>query len=113
MASVVALMSYFAYDRIGAAIQRPAERTMSDLLASVNANDPEHPDVSINHQEGWALSYGPSRTIIFENVETGDGPWYMKAVSREQALELWKLLAQGRVAELQGQNWAQGYGNEP
>lgn len=103
-------MSYFAYDRMGAAIQRPDESKMRELLCSVNANDPEHPDVSLNNEEGWALSYGPSHTMIFENVETGAGPWHMKEISIEQALTLWNLLALGQVSQLQGNRWASGYG---
>lgn len=81
-------MSYFAYDRMGASIQRPDEATMRSLLASVSAGDPEHPDVSLNHEDGWALSYNASGTLIFENVETGDGPRHMWGVTPELALEL-------------------------
>lgn len=83
---------------------------MMELLTSVRANDPEHPDVSLNREDGWALSYGPSHTIIFENVETGAGPWHMKEISTEQALALWNLLALGQDAELQEKCWASGYG---
>lgn len=104
-------MSYFAYDRMGASIQRPNESKMRELLISVKGNDPEHPDVSLNNEDGWALSYGPSHTIIFQNVETGAGPWHMKKVSIEQALELWNLLALGQVSALQEKNWASGYGS--
>jgi hypothetical protein len=102
-------MSYFAYDRMGGSIQRPDESKMRELLASVSANDPEHPDVSLNNEDGWALSYGPSQTLIFQNVETGAGPWHMKEISIEQALALWKLLALGQVPALQENPWSSGY----
>jgi hypothetical protein len=104
-------MSYFAYDRMGASIQRPDESKMRELLASVSVNDPEHPDVSLNNEDGWALSYGPSHTLIFENVETGSGPWHMKEISIEQALALWNLLALGQVSALQDNAWSSGYGS--
>lgn len=106
-----ALMSYFAYDRMGASIQRPDENKMRELLVSVSTNDSEHPDVSLNHEEGWALSYGASHTIIFENVETGAGPWHMKNITAEEALELWKLLANGDISALEAKGWVGGYGN--
>jgi len=104
-------MSYFAYDRMGAAIQRPDESKMRELLGSVSANDPEHPDVSLNSEDGWALSYGSSHTIILQNVETGAGPWHMKEISIEQALTLWNLLALGQVSALQKNSWVSGYGS--
>jgi hypothetical protein len=93
-------MSCFARNRWGHSIRYPDEAVMRELLTSVSADDPEHPDVSLNQEDGWALSYMPSHTIIFENVETNEGPWHMKNISIERALDLWKLLAQGDLAEL-------------
>jgi hypothetical protein len=104
-------MSYFAYDRMGNATRRPDLQKMAELLESVLANDPEHPDVSLTNEDGWALSYFGSRTMIFENVETGDGPWHSKGVSQEQALDLWTLLSQGRLDEIRAAEWHDGYGS--
>ena len=81
------------------------------LLASVFTNDPEHPDVSLNNETGWSLSYGFSRTMIFENVETGDGPWHMKEIAPELALSFWSLLSTEQLAELRSQARVNGYGN--
>lgn len=105
-------MSCFAYDRMGASIQRPDEAMMRSLLASVHVGDPEHPDVSLNHEDGWALSYTASGTLIFENVETGDGPWHMQGVTPDEALALWQLLACGEVESIQASAWVSGYGGE-
>jgi hypothetical protein len=104
-------MSYFAYDRMGASIRRPDLQTMRSLLASVFANDPEHPYVSLTDEEGWGMSYGFSRTLILENAETDEGPWHMKEVTPEQALGFWVLLSNGQLAELRSSGWVEGYGN--
>ncbi|MDO8331927.1 MAG: hypothetical protein Q7T36_15790 [Fluviicoccus sp.] len=102
-------MSYFAYDRMGASIHAPSEKIMRELLESVSGSDPEHPDVSLNDAEGWSLSYGSSRRMSFENVETGEGPWHLKEISHAQAIELWLLLSQGNIGQLQANPWLPGY----
>lgn len=105
-------MSWFAFDRMGATIQRPDDATMRSLLGSVSAGDPEHPDVSLNYEDGWALSYNASGTLIFENVETGDGPWHMRGVTPERAPELWQRLAHGDIEAIQPKAWVSGYGSD-
>jgi hypothetical protein len=96
---------------MGESIQRPNIQVMQSLLASVSKGDPEHPDVSLNIEDGWALSYQPSQTLIFENVETGEGPWHLKEISPEAALSFWEQLSQGLMSELKNQDWIAGYGN--
>lgn len=96
---------------MGESIPRPDEPTMRALLASVSVCDAEHPDVALEHESGWALSYFASHTITFENVEAASdaGPWHMDMVTLEQALELWILLASGQIAAVQEQAWMDGY----
>jgi hypothetical protein len=96
---------------MGASVHTPDSETMKALLASVSGSDPEHSDVSLNSAEGWSLSYGSSQRMTFENVETGEGPWHLKQVSAAQALELWLLLSQGQIGQLQSMAWASGYGS--
>lgn len=103
-------MNFFAYNRMGESIHEPSVQVMKELLASVSSSDPEHPDVSLNTGDGWCLSFQPSHIVIFENVETGEGPWHLKKVSSDSALELWRQLSQGKLAELRALPWAPGYG---
>ena len=103
-------MSYFAYDRMGSTVISPDEAAMSELLGSLAAPDPEHPDVSLSHESGWCASVFGSGLVILENVETGEGPWHMRLTSPQHALELWRLLSGGYVAAVQSHHWVPGYG---
>ena len=102
-------MSYFAYDRFGASFKQPDINCMKRLIASVATVDSEHPDVSLNHETGWSLSYFGSSKMVFENAETGEGPWNMPNVTEGTALQLWMLLSLGQIAELKSQSWSTGY----
>ncbi|RJU10916.1 hypothetical protein XcmpCFBP7700_06675 [Xanthomonas campestris] len=103
-------MSYFAYDRMGGNVTSPDEVAMSLLLSSFDAPDQEHPDVSLSHESGWCLSVFESGLIIFENIETGEGPWHMRLPSPQHSLNLWQLLSSGQIATIQLHPWVPGYG---
>ena len=103
-------MSYFAYDRTGGTVTSPDEAAMSLLLNSLAAPDTEHPDVSLSHESGWCASVFGSGLIIFENVETGEGPWHMRLPAPQQALDVWRLLSGGQIAAIQSHPWVPGYG---
>jgi hypothetical protein len=77
-------MSYFAYDRMGNAIASPVEVAMRNLLGAFAVQDPEHPDVSLNHESGWSASVFGNGLVVLENVETGEGPWHMSGKSPEK-----------------------------
>ena len=98
---------------MGASVHAPDTETMKSLLESVSTPDQEHPDVSLNNAEGWSLSYGASRRMSFENVETGEGPWHLNEVTQALAFELWLLLSQGNIEQLQIMPWSIGYGGQP
>lgn len=83
---------------------------MRQLLNSLANDDPEHPDVSLNHESGWSLSVFSGGLIIFENVETGEGPWHMRASQTDTILKLWRALAASDLQHLLSQPWAAGYG---
>jgi len=83
---------------------------MSELLDSLATPDPEHPDVSLNHESGWSASVFRSGLVVLENVETGEGPWHMLLPSPRHAMELWRLLAAGDVEAIRSHPWAPGYG---
>lgn len=104
-------MSYFAYDRMGSTVPSPDVDQRRRLLDSLGVEDPEHPDVSLTHESGWCISAFPSGLIVFENVETGEGPWHMRSVPAARTLELWEALAAGKHLELLSLSWVAGYGS--
>ena len=101
-------MAFHAYTRIGASIAQPTEEQMRALLDSLADSDDEHPDVSVTHETGWSISAFHSGLVIFENVETGEGPWQMRSVSRDATLALWMLLAGGNIQEIRERPWLPG-----
>ncbi|HEV7617916.1 MAG TPA: hypothetical protein VGO51_07435 [Burkholderiaceae bacterium] len=103
-------MGSFAYDRTGSVRDNPDEKEMLELLQSMAGAGAGQPDVSLNDDDGWSISYGSSKTVIFGNAESHKGPWHMKNVSVEQALALWSLLAGAKLAELQSKPWTPGKG---
>ena len=102
-------MSCFAYDLMGGVVHNPSKDEMQSLLSSVGAANAEHPDVSLNTEEGWSLSYSKAKNIAFENVETGEGPWHMTNIQFDQALSLWLLLSSDHIEDVKSKPWVEGY----
>jgi hypothetical protein len=50
----------------------PLEALDALILELGEPDDPEHPDVAVQHETGWTLSAFGSGLILWENVE--DGP---------------------------------------
>jgi hypothetical protein len=100
-------MTCFAYDRSGSVRDNPDNKEMLELLQSMAAAS-EQPDVSLNDDDGWSISYSSSGTVTFGNAETGKGPWHMKNIPLEQALHLWELLNAANFAELESKDWVSG-----
>jgi hypothetical protein len=89
----------------------PAKR-FAEILAELKDADDEHPDVSLEHESAWGLSYGRSGVVTFENVESREGkPRHMRDITPKQVIALWKRLARGDLAWLEKQPWQPGYGN--
>jgi hypothetical protein len=97
--------------RWGGTVSDPEDNDLTAALAELGVNDPEHPDCWLEEELGWCISAFGSGLVIFENVETNEGPWHMRGVSREQVLDLWNLLSTGRVEALRQHAWKPGYGS--
>jgi hypothetical protein len=102
-------MNYFACDRFGNSIQRPDRQAMSELLESLGAPDPEHPEVSLQDASGWCVAAHSGGLVVLENVETGEGPWHLEARRADEVLEMWQELASGAIAQLRSRPWTSGY----
>ena len=95
---------------MGATVIEPSELVMKELLSSLDPTDDEHPDVSLSNESEWCISFFGSGLTVFENVETGEGPWHMQGISVCSALELWRTLASGEIEQLKKWPWVPGYG---
>ncbi|MGW4820100.1 hypothetical protein ACWEP4_14085 [Streptomyces sp. NPDC004227] len=68
--------------------------------------DDEHPDVSLSHESGWSLSAFAGGLLLWENTEDDSVvPGQMHAVSREEVLRLFELLAAGGIAAIETLPW--------
>lgn len=105
-------MSYsYLTKRWGESIQNPQHQELVAALNELDKPDAEHPDCWLNTEDGWSISVFESSLTIFENIETGEGPWHMHSISKTNALELWQLLQSNNIAALQNKPWVAGYGN--
>jgi hypothetical protein len=70
--------------------------------------DAAQPDVSLNDDDGWTISYSRNQTVTFQNAEIGEGPWHMGNVPPDQALQFWLLLNKADLAGLKSKSWTPG-----
>lgn len=84
---------------------------LDSLVAELDeADDAEHPDVSVTHESGWALSAFSSGLVVWENIE-GDGPAVHRAsMDRVEVRRLFGLLASDDVEAVAAMAWEPGYG---
>lgn len=104
-------MSFFAIERWGSSEDLPSEDRMRELLATLDVQDSEHPEVSLGHENGWTLSAYGSGLVVWENVENaGLNPRHMPGLRREEVLRLWLHLSRGELAAIELMPWQEGYG---
>ena len=85
----------------------PALEALYDELAGA---DGEHTDVSVADQDGWVLSAFRSGRVILEHVDAeAANARHRVNVSREEALEMFRALANGQREELNRREWTDGY----
>lgn len=92
-------------------VSDPNAQDLAAALEELDKPDDEHPDCWLSSENGWTITVFQSGKIIFENVETGEGPWYLIGISRALTLELWQLLQTNNLTALQSKPWVDGYGN--
>jgi hypothetical protein len=86
----------------------------ADRVAELNGpEDPEHPEVSVAHESGWALTAFPSGPVIWEDVEGDDPGGHRVSVSRGEVRRLFRLLARDELGEVASFGWKPGYGGKP
>src|SRR5262245_22707350 len=104
-------MASFLYDRMGASHRDVDDNAIDRVVGELD--DPrgdEHPDVSINHESGWAVSAFQSGLVVWENVEEDVEPRHMAAVPRSRVRELFRHIAAGDLDSVEAEPWQPGYG---
>jgi hypothetical protein len=93
-------------------VDDPTPADVLDLLAELDGpEDPEHPDIWIEHASGWSLSAFSSGLLIWENAEeSAEGPRHMREAPRELIRELFCAVAADDVGIVSSQAWSPGYG---
>ncbi|MBG0568691.1 hypothetical protein [Actinoplanes aureus] len=87
---------------------------LTDLLDELDADDPEHPDVWISDNEvGYSvLAFAGSRgLVVLEDHEEVRGPRHMTGYSMAMMRNLFEMVMQGRVSEVESLPWLPGYGS--
>ena len=102
-------MSYHVSRRWGGSDKNATVEKMREILAELDVEDIEHPDVALTHESGWCLGAYPSGLLVWEHLEEGE-PRHMRDISRERVLELWQRLAVGDFAAIELESWKPGYG---
>lgn len=62
-------MAFHVSSRWGGDEAEPSVDRLRAVLAELDANDDEHPDVALTHESDWCLSAFPSGLLIWENLE--------------------------------------------
>ena len=101
-------MSYSVTHRYGEMEAGVPSEHFVAILAELDENDNEHPNVALVDESGWALSAYQSGLLVWEHLDRRN-PRHMKNVSREKILKLWKQLASGDHISIEKEAWLPGY----
>jgi hypothetical protein len=101
-------MTFHINHRWGGCDPLPTAEAFEPLYAELAVPDVEHAEVSVVHESGWALSAYPGGRLVWENLDDFVAPRHLPAVGREKVLDLWRKLAAGDVAAIQGESWQEG-----
>jgi hypothetical protein len=80
------------------------------LLVDGLFEDIEHPDVSVEHESGWALSLFASGLVVLENVDDDSVEPTHCQLSRDHMLIAAVAVAVGSHESIRYFGWLPGYG---
>lgn len=88
----------------------PSLASLEELFDELQVADQEHGDVAVIHEEtGWSMSAHRDGRLVLENLDSG-GERHMKPVPKDLVIQLWRLLAAGKIDKVLEQPWTPGYG---
>lgn len=76
----------------------PTREQMLAALAELDTPDPEHPSTWLTDDDGWTVDVYETGLVIFSHQF--DDICERKNVTRDEALELWILLQQGKHEDI-------------
>ncbi|WP_282608480.1 hypothetical protein [Pelagibius sp. Alg239-R121] len=103
-------MSYFVNHLMGNASVEFSLDSLPSLYEELSKADGEHSDVSLTHESEWCLAAFSSGLVTWENLAGEGEPKHMRDVPQDKVLALWSLLSEGKVSEIDSENWLAGYG---
>ena len=84
--------------RWGGGPENPTVEEMRAALAELDTSDIEHPNTWLSDDDGWTVDVYESGLVIFSHES--EDICERRDVTRDEALELWLLLQQGRREEI-------------
>ena len=103
-------MTFHVTDLKGTSEAEVSANRMREILEELLAfPDNEHSMVSLTHETEWSLGVFARGLLVWENLEKG-APRHLLRASPERTLELWQLLAAGKLREVEAEAWLPGYG---
>jgi hypothetical protein len=101
---------------MGDSINEPSPEQMKKFLFDVDTTDQEHGAAWLStddHVLEWSGADGGLLVFSTTTAERSDASRHLADISRERTLELWQMLAEGRLGELERQPWLPGNGSRP
>jgi hypothetical protein len=102
-------VSYTITHRMGQMETDPPLNRLRELVAELDVDDPEHPDIAVSHESGWTLRAYPDGLVVWENAGEDDEPRHVRNLPRQRVVELFLALAQGEIAAVEQEAWSRGY----
>ena len=100
---------FYISNGLGESIQSPSPDEMKTFLFAVDASDEEHGAAWIETDDGTGLEWNGDGRLVFSMGREAVG--HLHGVSRERALDLWRMLAAGDLAGVEREAWKPGTGN--
>jgi hypothetical protein len=98
---------YFIANGLGDSLDSPSETQMRRFLDAVDFSDEEHGAAWLTDEFENSLELNGEGRLVF-SLGAGRLTRHMMGVSNETAVKLWVKLAEGRIEELEGEQWSTG-----
>lgn len=100
-------MEYFVSNGLGDSKDMPSEAELRQFLEGIEPADEEHGAAWVSDEFDNSLEFNGDGTLVFSRGTDGASR-HISGVTNARALELWLLLIQGRLDDLEGQPWRPG-----
>jgi hypothetical protein len=101
-------MAFIIIHHTGAMERVPDLGCIDAVLSELEADNPEHGNVSVSDEEGWVLSAFTDWRMVWENVNQGE-PRHLHGLDRWTTTRLMVALAERNRASVDREPWLAGY----